>query len=77
MISVIGGLFMICASYAMYRGNAYLSIILFSIADICWVVQSIISGNIFGSVVIGVAIIFGVLTFLRMRQGTFNKTLKI
>ncbi len=71
----IGGLLLILGAFALYRGNVHLSIILYLIADLCWLFLSLQVGNLFGSIMIGIGMILGVGVYIKMNRGIFVKTL--
>ena len=75
-VATIGGILLIIASWFTYRGNIYLSIILYFIADICWFIIALNSGDILGSVLVLIGMILGFCVFLKMNRGIFVKSLK-
>jgi len=76
MISIVGGLFLIIGAYYVFKGDIYKSVIIYFIADICWVMLSIDRGDIFGSIVITIGMILGLFAYIKMNRGVMYKSLK-
>ena len=76
MISTIGGLLMLLGSFFTLRGQINISIMIYFIADIAWILLSIQANNIFGAFVIFVAMVVGIVVLYKMKKGTFNKTIR-
>lgn len=73
MVEMTGGILLILGAFFVYRGNIFGSVVLYLFADVCWLIMSISSGNIIGSVLIFIGMILGLLAFLKMNSGEFNK----
>lgn len=76
-VATIGGILLILGAWFTYRGNLYLSIILYFIADICWFIISLNSGDILGSILVLIGMVLGFCVFLKMNKGVFVKNLKV
>jgi len=72
----IGGLLLIGGAFALYKGNAFYSIIMYFIADIMWAILAYQAGDTFGMVCISIGMILGVGVYLKMQRGKFVKNLK-
>jgi len=72
MISIIGGILMILGAWSIYIGNVKQSIIFYVLADLMWLFLSIQSGQIFGSVVVAIALVFIIFTAIKMHTGMFH-----
>ncbi len=73
----VGGLLLIIGAFSLYRGNVHLSIILYFLADACWLALSFQTGNILGSVMIAIGMILGVGVYMKMNRGEFHKNLNV
>jgi len=71
----IGGLMLIIGAYFTYRGEIFKSVGIYFIADIIWIILGIQSGDYLGAGMILFGAVLGFLAFLKMNNGTFNKTL--
>ncbi len=73
----IGGLLLIIGAFALYRGSIQWSIIAYFAADICWLLLSLQTGNVLGSVMIGIGMALGVGVYIKMNRGIFVKNLHV
>ncbi len=76
-VATIGGILLILGAWFTYKGNIYLSIILYFIADICWFIIALNSGDILGSGLVALGMLLGIGVFLKMNKGVFVKNLKV
>ena len=74
--ATFGGLFLILGSYQVFKGNIYASVFMFFIADLMWLFLAFSTGDIFGTIVVGIGMLFGLLAFLKMHHGFFNKSIR-
>jgi len=74
--AVIGGIFLNIGAFLTYKGKIYEAVIIYLIADICWIVMAYERDDFFGVVSIFVGVLFGFLTFLKMKSGEMKKTLR-
>lgn len=74
--ATIGGILLIVGAWFTYRGNIYLSIILYFAADCCWLSIALSTGDYFGSALVTLGMILGVGVFIKMNTGIFVKNLK-
>ena len=71
----VGGVLLILGAIALYKGKVFHSIILYFVADIMWVFLAIKIGDIFGAILIGTGMLFGLGVFYKMNTGIFIKDL--
>ena len=76
-MAIIGGILLIIASWFTYRGNLFVSIILYFAADLCWFGIAIYTGDYFGGGLVLIGMLLGVGVFLKMNKGVFVKNLKV
>lgn len=74
--ATIGGVLLIIASWYTYKGNIFLSIILYFLADVCWLTIALSTGDYFGAALVAIGMILGVGVFMKMNAGVFVKNLK-
>jgi len=75
MISILGGLLMIIGSIFTYNGKISHAIWTYFIADIAWIYNAVLLGDIVGGFVITVAMLLGIGTYYKMSTGKLNKNL--
>ncbi len=73
----VGGVLLIIGAFALYRGHAMLSILIYFIADLCWLFLSFSVGNTLGVVLIGIGMLLGMGVFIKMNRGIFVKNLHV
>jgi hypothetical protein len=73
---VIGGILLVLGAFFTYKGNMYIAVGVYFLADIAWVVLNIQSGDIFGSICTGLGMFLGLLAFLKMHYGKMYKSIK-
>ena len=76
MISIIGGLILIIGAYFLYQGDILKSTLAYFFADVCWVVLALGRNEIFGAIAIGTGMLAGLLVFIKMNTGIFNKSIR-
>ena len=75
-VATIGGLLLIVAAFFTYKGKIFESIIIYFLADICWLFISISTGDYFGSSLVLIGMLLGIGVFIKMNTGIFVKNLK-
>jgi len=75
-IATLGGIFLIIGAWFVFRGNVYMSVGMYFIADIMWVIIAFQSGDISGSIIVLIGMLFGLAAFLKMNFGVMRKTLR-
>ena len=73
--AILGGILLMMGAYYTYKGNIFVAVMIYTVADICWVFIALGAGDMIGSsmVLVGMILSFG--TFLKMHTGIMNKTL--
>ncbi len=71
----VGGFLLILGAFALYKGKAFYSIILYFAADLMWVFLAIETNDIVGAILIGIGMAFGLGVFYKMNTGIFIKDL--
>lgn len=74
-VLTVGGVVLILGAYYIYFGNIYFSVISYTVADICWIINAITHGDLFGSVAISLGIIVGIIVTYKIKIGVFNKSI--
>ncbi len=71
----IGGLLLNVGAYLTYKGKIYCAVIVYLFADLCWIIMAYQRDDFFGTISITLGVIFGILAFLKMKNGKMKKTL--
>lgn len=74
-VLTIGGLVLIYGAFLTYKGQIYLSVGTYLIADACWVYNAWENDDLKGVLMISVGIFFGILSTIKMRMGHMEKDL--
>ena len=74
-ILTIGGLYLMFGAWYVATGNVYYSIIVYTLADVCWLINTYNSNDLFAAITVSVGIATGLYVTYRMRQGTFRKSI--
>jgi len=75
MVSVLGGLLMIIGAIFTFKGKISHAIWAYLFADMAWIYNAILLGDVFGGFVIGTAMILGLGAYYKMSIGIMNKSL--
>lgn len=75
-IATVGGTLLIIGAFFTYRGNIFLSILIYFTADICWLMISLSTGDYFGSCLVLIGMLLGIGVYIKMNKGEFVKNLK-
>ena len=73
---VAGGILLIIGAWLVYKGEIFLSIFMYLIADTMWVVNAYINNDIMGVFFILAGMFFGVLATFKMQLGQMAKKLE-
>ena len=73
--AVIGGILLNVGAFLTFRGKIYQAVIVYLFADICWIIMAYQRDDFWGMLSIILGVTFGVLAFLKMKNGEMNKTL--
>ena len=74
--AVLGGIFLNIGAFLTYKGKIYEAVLVYLVADICWIIMAWERDDIYGVISIVIGVTFGVLAFLKMKKGEMNKSLK-
>lgn len=77
MISIIGGLLLILGAYFVFKGEIFKSVLVYFIADICWVLLAYNAKDYIGLVFISIGMLLGLGAYMKMNTGKLRKDLKI
>lgn len=66
---------MLGAAY-VYIGNIFYSILTYTVADMCWLVNAYNNGDTFGSLTVTVGILVGSAVVYKMQIGKFRKSIR-
>jgi hypothetical protein len=73
---LVGGFLLIVGAYLTYIGKIYWAVLIYFLADICWVIISVSNGDIAGSIMTSIGMLLGLLSFIKMNNGTLRKNLE-
>jgi hypothetical protein len=73
--AVLGGIFLNIGAYLTFKGRIFQAVIVYLLADMCWVVMAYERDDFWGIISITVGVIFGLLAFYKMKIGVLRKTL--
>ena len=73
--AVIGGILLNVGAFLTFRGKIYQAVVVYLFADICWIIMAYERDDFWGVIFIIIGVIFGVLAFLKMKNGEMNKEL--
>jgi hypothetical protein len=71
----IGGLLLMYGAWYVANGNVFYSIIVYTLADICWLINAYLSNDLFAAVTVSVGIGTGLYVTYKMQRGTFRKSI--
>jgi len=74
-ILTLGGLYLLVGALYIYYGNIFYSVILYTVADICWLYNAFQNTDYFGILSIALGIIVGLIVTYKMNKGIFQKSL--
>ena len=75
-VATIGGLLLIVAAFFTYKGKIFESIIIYFLADVCWLIISLNNNDYLGSSLVLVGMLLGIGVFIKMNTGIFVKNLE-
>jgi len=73
--AIIGGILLNIGAFLTYKGKIYQAVIVYIFADVCWIIMAFEKGDILGSGFIILGTIFGFLAYIKMKNGSMNKSL--
>lgn len=71
----IGGLLLNVGAYLTYKGKVYEAVLVYLFADLCWIIMAYERDDFYGMLSIMLGVTFGLLAFLKMKNGKMNKNL--
>lgn len=74
-LATIGGILLIIGAFATMKGKIDISILVYFVADICWVLMAIFSGDIIGAILTGIGMSLGIIAYYKMHKGKMRRTL--
>jgi Flp pilus assembly protein TadB len=75
--ALIGGILLIIGSLTIYMGKIFWSVGIFFLADCCWIIIALQTGDVLGSIFVVIGMTLGLLAFVRMQTGKMRKDLKL
>lgn len=75
-MATIGGILLIIASWFVLKGKIFISVLIYFLADLCWLGIAYSTGDVFGTVSVGIGMTLGLIAFLKMHFGKMRKTLE-
>lgn len=72
----LGGFLLMVGAFYVYMGEIFYSILVYTVADMCWLVNAYSHGDIFGAVAVTVGILAGSSAVYKMQIGIFRKNIK-
>ncbi len=73
--AVIGGLLLNVGAYLTFKGRIYESVMVYLLADLCWIIMAYERDDLWGVASIIVGVSFGLLAFFKMQRGEMSKSL--
>ena len=72
---IIGGLLLITGAFLMFQGKIFQSTVFYLVADIIWIYLGFLTGDVIGTLFIGIGALLGLGAFIKMHYGKMHKTL--
>jgi len=73
--ALVGGILLNIGAFLTFRGKIYESVIVYLLADVCWIIMAWERENFWGVVSIILGVTFGFLAFIKMYKGEMYKSL--
>ena len=73
--AVLGGLLLNIGAFLTFRGKIYEAVVVYLFADLCWIIMAYERDDAWGMFFITVGVVFGILAFLKMKNGEMKKSL--
>ncbi len=73
--AILGGVLLNIGAYLTYQGKIYQSVIVYQLANLCWIIMAYENSDYVGALFIIVGTTFGFLAYLKMKNGEMNKSL--
>jgi len=75
-IATLGGVFLIFGALALAKGSVKISVMIYFLADLCWLGMAVTSKDVFGTIAVTIGIFSGVYVYYMMQIGRYRKTIK-
>ncbi|MGE8450999.1 MAG: hypothetical protein ACN6OP_10365 [Pseudomonadales bacterium] len=75
--ATIGGVLLVLGASMTMMGNVYRAVLLYIVADFCWLYMAYTAGNTWGLVTVTAGTIMGFIAFLKMHRGHFLKSIVV
>jgi hypothetical protein len=72
---LLGGILLNIGAYLTFKGKIYESVIAFLLADVCWIIMAYQKSDYMGAFFITTGTLFGVLAYIKMKNGVMHKSL--
>ncbi len=73
--AILGGIFLNIGAYFTYKGKIFEAVIIYLLADLCWIVMAYQKNDYLGMAFIVIGVCFGFLAFVKMQSGKMLKKL--
>jgi len=73
--AILGGILLNVGAYLTYKGNIYQAVIVYIVADLCWIALAYEKKDYVGAFFIITGTAFGFLAYTKMKRGKMNKSL--
>lgn len=74
--TALGGIMLILGSFFVMRGEIFKSVLVFTTADVCWVIAAFATGDWFAIFTVTLGAVFGIYALIKMHKGEMRKELK-
>ena len=71
--TTIGGFMLIFGSFFVLRGEIFRSVIVFTLADVCWIAAAFETGDMFAVVTVATGALFGIFALLFISRSKVYK----
>lgn len=73
--ATIGGVLLVLGASMTMTGNVYRAVLLYLIADLCWLYMAYETQNIWSLITVGAGTLMGLISFIKMKLGLFHKSI--
>jgi len=73
--AILGGILLIIGAFFVFRGQIFISVGIYFVADICWVVLAYQQNDYIGMLLISIGMLLGLGAYIKMNTGIMHKTL--
>jgi len=72
----LGGFLLMLGAVYVYFGKIFYSIMVYTIADVCWLVNAYQHGDEFGALTVIIGILVGTIVVYKIQVGEFRKSIR-